>query len=406
MRLGETTDPKELIPGEAGLVERNAEGFGELARKFEHVGEELKRVDFGSWSGTASDSFQDRFSREPVKWLKCADGAEKAAKALSEYAGVLRWAQTQAAEAIEIWERGEASRDSKNNANESDRSRGHSAENKFREEARSVLKRAEDQLDDAGRRVAKKIGEQDGDAALALMLDTVSQGGNSSGKTETKGPDATASASVGENGKLAQAQAQAQLASVKGEGSTVNQWGTARGAYEASVDAAATTSASVGNGSLQGSAEASAGARAQAEGRVASGPAEAHGKVDGFAGVRAGGDTQLSATGVNTKADAFAGAKASAEGGADIGGIGVTGSAEGWAGAGAETGFDIGMNDEGNFVVETNVGAAIGVGGSVGGGVEIDPEKVGQTASDAVDAVGDAWNGATSSAQQTMSGWL
>lgn len=81
----------------------------------------------------------------------------------------------------------EGSRDSKNDENGSGRDKRSAAKGKFRAEARAVLQRAEDQLDNAGRRGAKTIGEQDGDAALALILDTVAQDGSSSGEDRDQG---------------------------------------------------------------------------------------------------------------------------------------------------------------------------------------------------------------------------
>lgn len=396
MHLGETADPKSLIPGEPDSIDGNADALRGIGRKLESVGDELKDVDFGEWSGTASDSFQESFAKEPVKWIKCADGAEKAGKALADYSGVLRWAQGQAAEAIDIWEQGTQSGEADGEP---------SAAEPLHTEAQAILKRAKDQLALEGGRVAKLIGEQDGDGALALVLEAaeVSTGGSA----EASGPAATASASASNSGGVAKAEAQAkaQLASAQAEGSVNSRFGTARGSAEASIEAAATSSASIGKGSAQGSAEAAVGARASAEGQVSSGPAAAEGKAEGFAGAKAGADGKIGLTGGELEAEAFAGAKASAEGSADIGGIGVTGSAEGWAGAGAEAGATFGMNEKGNFEVGASLGISPAVGGSLSGGIEIDPEKVSDTVGDAASAVGDAWNGATDSVQQ-MSGWL
>lgn len=397
MGLNETSDPKSLIPGDPDSVDDNADVLRKIGRKLEGVGDELKSVDFGEWSGTASDSFQESFRKEPLKWIKCADGAEKAAKALADYSGVLRWAQDQAAEAIDIWEQGTQFQEAGGGA---------SAAEPLYNEARAVLKRAKDQLDLEGARVAKLIGGGGGDAALGLVLDAA-QGVSTSGSAEVGGPAATASASATSSERVArvQAQAQATLFDGKAEGSVNSQWGTARGAVQGNVGAAATTSASAGKGSVQGAAEVSAGARASAEGRASSGPAEVQGKVEGFAGAKAGANGTVGLTGADLEAEAFAGAKVTAEGSADVGGIGVTGSAEGWAGYGAGAGVQFGMNDEGKFEIGANAGLAFHGGGGLGGGIEIDPEKVSDTVGDAASAVGDAWDGATDSVQQ-MSGWL
>ncbi|MBE9375657.1 hypothetical protein IQ251_14485 [Saccharopolyspora sp. HNM0983] len=398
MRLGETSDPKSLIPGDPDAVDHNADALQNVARKMEGVGDELKDVDFGEWSGAASDSFQQSFSKEPVKWIKCADGAEKAGKALADYSSVLRWAQEQAAEAIDTWEQGTQAGEAGG---------APSAAEPLHTEAQAILKRAKDQLELEGGRVAKLIGGQDGDAALALVLDAV-EGVSTGGSAETSGPAATASASADSSGGVskAEAQARAQWVGAQAEGSVNSQWGSARGGAQASVDAAATASASASRSSVQGAVEASAGARASAEGRASSGPAEAQGKVEGLAGATAGANGKFGLSGVEGNAEAYAGAKASAEGSADVGGIGVTGSAEGWAGAGAKAGVELGTDEEGNFKVETSLGAAVGLGGSASVGIEVDPDKVMDTAGDAASAVGDAWNGAGDSVQQMMSGQL
>ncbi|MGP4020287.1 WXG100 family type VII secretion target [Saccharopolyspora sp. 5N708] len=107
VELGQTTDPKALIPGEPDTVENTAAKFRTQSEKFNAVGEDLKHVDVVGWSGAASDAFMDLLSKEPPKWLKSGDALDSAANALTEHAGTLRWAQAQAAEAIALWQEGE-----------------------------------------------------------------------------------------------------------------------------------------------------------------------------------------------------------------------------------------------------------------------------------------------------------
>ena len=72
------------------------------------AGEGLRRIDTGAWSGQAGDAFRDKFSYEPPKWLTAGDSFDAASIALAGYSETLRWAQRQAAEAIALWEEGEA----------------------------------------------------------------------------------------------------------------------------------------------------------------------------------------------------------------------------------------------------------------------------------------------------------
>ncbi|MEB3367654.1 WXG100 family type VII secretion target [Saccharopolyspora mangrovi] len=106
--LGQTSDPKALIPGEADSVDDTVRKLRRQSEEFGAVGDRLKRVDVVGWTGEASHAFMDLFSKEPPKWLKVSDLLDSASKSLTEYASTLRWAQGQAAEAIARWEEGES----------------------------------------------------------------------------------------------------------------------------------------------------------------------------------------------------------------------------------------------------------------------------------------------------------
>src|SRR5690606_19191977 len=76
--------------------------------QLEAVGRDLGRVDVAGWTGAASNRFMARLASERPRWLLGSDAMAAASAELERYAEVLAWAQGQAGEAIELWERGEA----------------------------------------------------------------------------------------------------------------------------------------------------------------------------------------------------------------------------------------------------------------------------------------------------------
>lgn len=105
--LGETTDARQLVPGDPDAVEHDVSAMRNRAQTMERGGESLKQIDTGAWTGEAAATFRDQFSYEPARWLRAADSFTTAANTLAEYADVLRWAQRQAAEAITVFHEGE-----------------------------------------------------------------------------------------------------------------------------------------------------------------------------------------------------------------------------------------------------------------------------------------------------------
>lgn len=106
--LGQTTDPKALIPGNPAAVFENARVLGARANSAATVGDALKRIDTGSWTGQASDRFHEDHQTEVPRWLQAGDSLDNAAQMLDGYASTLSWAQGQAAEAIAKWQQGDA----------------------------------------------------------------------------------------------------------------------------------------------------------------------------------------------------------------------------------------------------------------------------------------------------------
>lgn len=110
--LGETADPKELVPGNVEAVTRTLAALRRYGDALHWAGTGLRRVETTEgWSGEARDAFRASFDGQPGKWLHAGDHVHEAATALQSYSCTLTWAQGQAAEAIRQWQEGEVATD-------------------------------------------------------------------------------------------------------------------------------------------------------------------------------------------------------------------------------------------------------------------------------------------------------
>jgi hypothetical protein len=105
--LGETTDPKELIPGDATQIRASTAHLTTYGDTLIQIGDGLTTLETGGWTGDAADKFHAFFDGEPVRWTQCGDAFHSAAAAINNYAGSLDWAQGEAAHAVELWQQGE-----------------------------------------------------------------------------------------------------------------------------------------------------------------------------------------------------------------------------------------------------------------------------------------------------------
>lgn len=102
--LGETEDPRALIPGSAPAVGATARSLRARGNDLAMTGNGLKRIDTADgWSGEAADAFHAKFRGQPGKWLEASDCFRGAAGALETYVYTLAWAQGEAAAAIKDW---------------------------------------------------------------------------------------------------------------------------------------------------------------------------------------------------------------------------------------------------------------------------------------------------------------
>jgi hypothetical protein len=102
--LGETEDPKALVPGNAAAVGGTARALRARGGELTLAGKGLQRIDTADgWSGDAADAFRAKFHGQPGKWLEAGDCFTEAAAALENYVYTLTWAQSEAAAAVKDW---------------------------------------------------------------------------------------------------------------------------------------------------------------------------------------------------------------------------------------------------------------------------------------------------------------
>lgn len=175
--LGQTDDPKALVPGDVGTVADTMWNLRTYGDALHEAGAGLSVIDTTEgWSGTAADAFHKIFHGQPGKWTTAGDCFHDAANALDQYDNTLRWAQQQASDAIALWNQGQAATAQAKaahaqavaHARQESAAGGPTAlidipfvdpgEAK-RQAARELLQRARDQLDRAGDTAAAAVGQ-------------------------------------------------------------------------------------------------------------------------------------------------------------------------------------------------------------------------------------------------------
>lgn len=101
LELGQTEDPKKLVYGSAAKIRAQVSHLNDFKSSFDMVGNGLKGLDEGGLKGKAADAFRESVAKEPPRWFKAAQAFGKAADAMSRFAETVEWAQGQAKEALE-----------------------------------------------------------------------------------------------------------------------------------------------------------------------------------------------------------------------------------------------------------------------------------------------------------------
>ncbi|MET9631756.1 putative T7SS-secreted protein [Lentzea sp. NPDC006480] len=106
--LGDTDDPKELVPGDVATLDETANGLRKLSVACQEAYAGVSKLDVGHWTGAAADKFGSYFSAETPKWRDAAEAFGPAVEALTTYKGAVERAQRDAAEAIRIYNESKA----------------------------------------------------------------------------------------------------------------------------------------------------------------------------------------------------------------------------------------------------------------------------------------------------------
>ncbi|QUC55854.1 hypothetical protein IOD14_03095 [Streptomyces sp. A2-16] len=168
-QLGETSDPRALVPGSPDSLTTTAQALLAYGDVLIEAGEGLAKVDTeDGWRGPAGDAFRDRFHGQPARWTEAGKEFHTAANALYDYLHTLRAAQQRAAEAIAQYARGEAATTNARNAHDRQvgeaRGRGDNTEIPFddpgeadRAAARAALDTARGNVETAGHTAAALV---------------------------------------------------------------------------------------------------------------------------------------------------------------------------------------------------------------------------------------------------------
>jgi hypothetical protein len=105
--LGATSDPKDLIPGDADKLGDLETTLNKWSHAFDGIGNGLRDLRIKGWVGQASDAFWPILSKEKSNWHFASDAMAGAAAAVKSYAATLSWAQGQAGTAIDKWKAGD-----------------------------------------------------------------------------------------------------------------------------------------------------------------------------------------------------------------------------------------------------------------------------------------------------------
>lgn len=416
--LGETTDPRELIPGDVEKLGQLASDLTNWSNKFDGIGDGLHGLRIPGWTGQASDAFWPTLSKEKTNWYLAADAMSGAATAVTSYSSMLSWAQQQAATAIEQWAGGQ--HDSAEEVLKSARQHlQHEAEALAKKldalaggasDSPDWLAKARDEVDAAAESWASKHGVGKSAAspnAWAWEKEKWRKDGRWGRTQKEWGKDADGNwyirdkpesedaprKGVGVKVKLAEWTGEAKVWSAEDDWRATAGGVKFKGAMGISaLGVDGSIGSSFANGQLQAGASGSAYlAQASASGSAEYGPASGKAEAKGFVGGEASTNVSAGKDGLHAGAEAFAGAKATGSVSADVGGVGAGVSGEAWAGVGASASADFGMKD-GKFTIGGEYGLGLGLGAKGAIDVTIDPGKVVDSVDHVADAVGEGWD--------------
>jgi hypothetical protein len=454
-QLGQTTDPKELIPGEPAQIAADLRAMVDTVQRMDTTGGHLGRIDTPQWHGEASTAFHTSFGKEPPRWTKAADLLAEGGQSLAGYGDVLAWGQGQAHRAIELYTQAQAA--TRNALAQHDKRVEFGTAGPFVDPGAVAAREAQAILDTARGKVAQAAS----DAAAALGFEPDGSGGYKKTFGDNKyGTEADRRKQMDprtgkeddpggwqrtRSGRTYQRERGSQSDDLLTDmlGNELNELGinlptrdwTTDGHVElagASLEGGFDKGPFSAHGSVSGSllgadGEAHAGVNPLGVNVGASGEVylgrgsldgEVHlGKNAGLAGdltgtVGADGNAQgtIGLLGGQGDAEVFAGGKVSGNESAEVAGVTVGAHGEARAGIGAGASAQFNMGDDGKLHVGASLSAALGIGGSVGFDISIDPDKVTKTFDDLAkggwNMAGDVGRGAENLGKKAVSGVL
>lgn len=442
--LGQTTDPKALVPGEPQLISGDLKELVGNIQKMAGISEGLGGIDPQQWVGETGDKFRQVFGQEPKNWTDTIGVLGKGASALADYGDALNWGQSEAQRAIEVFTKAQAASRAAAAQYNTQAQLAASAGQVLApftdpaagaaQEAQQILDGARGKLEVVGGAVAEALGfKKNDDGSYSKDIGEGKEFGADARKKQKKwDPEKKQWVEEDPGG----------WQSGKGGKSYQGKWGTEQSGGMAidkigplleklGIDTSeSTVSASAdvsllngsldgkfgdgtfgGSGKIEGSvlgagAEAHAGASvlgvtagASAEAYLAKGSAEGEvhlgdhagvkGSAEAFVGAKAEAEGTVGWTGAQGSASAFAGARVEGDASAEVAGVTAGVHGEAWAGAGVEASGQVGMGDDGKFHLGGSVGVGLGVGGKLGFDVSVDPAEVVDTVQDVAGDVGD-----------------
>ena len=438
--LGQTNNPKDLIPGEPELIASDLRGLVGNIQRMSGIRDNLGGIAPSQWTGAASDAFRSVFAAEPAKWAQAVQTLGDKAQSLADFSEVLTWGQREAQRAIEQFTQAQAASRAaaaQYNAQAQQAQAAGQTMVPFQDpgqgaaqDAQQILDNARGKIDAVGGMVAKKLGftknkdgtyskkfgdkdfgadhrekEKKWDRKKQKLVDK-----DPGGSQKNKGGRSY----HGEFGSQSDGLLTDKLKGVLDKLGIDTSESTATASagvdlMRGSLDGKFDNGSIAGSGKLEGSllganAEAHGGAsvlgltggasaeaylaKGHAEGGLKAGPADVKGSADAFAGADAKADGQLTWAGAQGHAEAFVGAKVSGDASAEVAGVTAGVHGEAWAGAGAEASGQFGMGNDGKFHVGGSLGVGLGLGGKVGFDASIDPVGVAHTVENVAGDVG------------------
>ena len=105
-QLADTTDPTQLIHGDVDAIGETVSRLLNFSQAFGDTAAGLAGVDTSHWQGEAADTFRSSYQQHPKQWSDARDACKTAMDALQSYGDTVGWAQEQAQQAIDLYQKG------------------------------------------------------------------------------------------------------------------------------------------------------------------------------------------------------------------------------------------------------------------------------------------------------------